>query len=131
MSCCPTERSTRAANRFCNAQPGCCDFGHTGVDDVGYLTVLLDQAEAQLPVDTTHVYFMGHSNGGFMSYRMAYELGGRTTVIMSRAGAGFLSDTDCVSPRAVSVLDVHGYADAVVLYDGGVDMQVGALAATE
>jgi len=107
-----------SGNRFWNATPACCDFGGTGVDDVAYLTGLLDQVEASVPVDTTRVYFFGHSNGGYMSYRMACELSDRITAIVSLAGADFLGDMDCVPTRPLSVLQVHGTLDTSVAYGG-------------
>ena len=104
--------------RFWNATPACCDFGGTEVDDVAYLTSLLDEAESMLPVDTSRVYFYGHSNGGFMSYRMACELSDRITAIASLAGSDFRNETDCVPDRAVSVLQVHGTDDETIAYEG-------------
>lgn len=102
--------------RFWNATPFCCDFGHTGVDDVAYLTALADELEALVPV--SDLYFVGHSNGGYMSYRMACELADRVSAIVTLAGSDFWSDADCVPDRAVSVLQIHGDADAVIAYTG-------------
>ncbi len=101
-------------NRFWNATPACCNFGGSPVDDVAYLTSLLDEAESLVPVDTSRVYFYGHSNGGFMSYRMACEIPERITAIVSLAGADFRTDMDCVPSQGVSVLQVHGTLDASV-----------------
>ena len=103
--------------RFWNAQPGCCDFGHTNVDDVAYLTGIIDQAEAVLPIDRTRIYFFGHSNGAFMSYRMACEIGDRIAGIGILAGGDFVSPTACVPPRPVSVFHIHGTADDTVTYE--------------
>lgn len=107
-----------AGSHFWNATPACCDFDGSAVDDVAYLTSLLDEAEALVPVDTTRVYIYGHSNGGFMSYRMACELSTRVTAIASLAGGDFIGDTDCVPAQGVSVLQVHGTADDTVPYTG-------------
>lgn len=113
----PDGTSDTSGNRFWNAG-ACCDLGATGVDDVGYLTGLLDTVEATVPVDTSRVYFIGHSNGGFMSYRMACELGDRITALASLAGTEGVSQV-CEPSGAVSVLHVHGTLDATVLYSGG------------
>jgi len=43
------------------------------VDDVGYLMGPLDEMEDTWKVDSSRVYFLGHSNGGYMSYRLACE----------------------------------------------------------
>jgi polyhydroxybutyrate depolymerase len=108
----------RDGNRFWNATPACCNFGGSPVDDVAYLTALLDEAESLVPVDTARVYFYGHSNGGFMSYRMACELSERITAIVSLAGADFAGEMDCVPGQGVSVLQVHGTMDDSVDYAG-------------
>jgi len=103
-----------SGNRFWNATPACCDFGDTGVDDVGYLMGLVDEVEALVPV--RDVYFFGHSNGGFMSYRMACEHPDRISAIGSLAGSDF--NAPCDPSEAVSVLQVHGTMDGTIPYDG-------------
>ncbi|MDQ3036872.1 MAG: hypothetical protein M3Y87_31050 [Myxococcota bacterium] len=114
----PEGTTDTSGEQFWNATPACCDFGATGVDDVAYLTGLLDAAEAVVPVDTSRVYFIGHSNGSFMSFRMACELADRVTAIGGLAGADFLGDDDCVPSQPVSVLHVHGTADATIAFAG-------------
>lgn len=114
---------------FWNATDYCCDLGHTGVDDVGYLTAVVDNLEAVVPV--SQLYFMGHSNGGFMSYRMACELSDRISAIASLAGSDFWDETRCVPDQPVSVLEMHGDTDTVVLYDGVAGLYPGAQAVVE
>jgi len=119
--------------QFWNADQRCCDFRRTGVDDSGYLTGLLDQVEAAYNVDSDRVYFYGHSNGGYMSYRMACDLSERVTAIASLAGATRTRDSDCMRARPVSILQVHGTLDPTILYesesgDGG---HVGAVDSVE
>ncbi|MFU8807081.1 MAG: alpha/beta hydrolase family esterase, partial [Bradymonadaceae bacterium] len=106
-------------NRFWNATDACCDGTGNGVDDVAYLTALIDEAEERLAVDPERIYFVGHSNGGFMSYRMACELGSRIAALASVAGATFYDADDCRAPGHTGVLQVHGTLDAVILYLGG------------
>jgi polyhydroxybutyrate depolymerase len=105
--------------RFWNATPACCDFAATGVDDVGYLTGLLDELEATVPVADGQVFFVGHSNGGFMSYRMGCERADRVAAFASLAGSDFATDTDCVPSQPVSVLQIHGDLDGTIFYGGG------------
>ncbi len=114
----PDGTKDASGKQFWNATPACCDFGGSEIDDVAYLTALLDEAIDVLPIDEERVYFIGHSNGGFMSYRMACELSDRVAAIMSLAGADFLSDTDCVPTEPVSVLQVHGDADTTISFEG-------------
>src|SRR5690606_28936935 len=56
---------------FWNASDACCDFEGSGVDDVAYLIGLVHEVQEAYNVDPKRIYFMGHSNGGFMAYRMA------------------------------------------------------------
>ena len=54
-----------------------------GVDDVGFVRDLLDQLGSDYSIDTKRVYATGISNGGFMSYRLAFDLSGRFAAIAS------------------------------------------------
>ncbi len=106
--------------RFWNATDACCNFYGSTVDDSGYLLALVDEIKAQLNVDPRRVFFTGHSNGGFMSYRMACDHPETIAAIASLAGATFADPADCSPNSPVHVLQIHGTADAVVLYEGGV-----------
>jgi polyhydroxybutyrate depolymerase len=106
-------------NRFWNATDACCDFDHSGVDDSGYLAGLVAEIGTRYAVDPKRVYFMGHSNGGFMSYRMACDHADIVSAIVSIAGATWLDTSKCTPSAPVSVLEVHGTADTMVLYGGG------------
>lgn len=108
-----------SGGRFWNATDACCDFGGVGVDDVAYLTALLDDVQARYNVDPARVYFMGHSNGGFMSHRMACEIGDRIAAIASLAGATYDDPTACTAADPVHVLQIHGTDDRTIAYDGG------------
>ena len=113
-------------NRYWNATPFCCGFNTERPDDVAYLTGLLDEAQTRYAVDASRVYFIGHSNGGFMSYTMACELGDRIAGIASLAGSTFVDDADCNDTGNVSVLQIHGTLDATIAYLGSVNQYPGA-----
>ncbi len=108
-----------SGNRFWNATPACCDFGGTGVDDEAYLRGLVHEMKDRFPVDAGRVYFVGHSNGGFMSFRMACAMADEVTAIGGLAGATFLTEEECGASQPVSVLQVHGTLDDAVAYEGG------------
>ena len=88
------------------------------VDDVAYLRRLIDEAKANFRIDAHRVYLFGHSNGGFMSYRMACDASDAITAIASLNGMPPEDPAACAPERAVSVLQIHGTADEDVLYDG-------------
>lgn len=109
-----------SGKQFWNADPACCDFGNTGVDDVGYLGGILDDILASdWPVDPNQVFLIGHSNGGFMSYRMACERADIIAAILPLAGLASSQPAGCTPSQPVSVLHVHGTADPTVPFVNG------------
>ena len=118
----PDGTKNRQGNQFWNATPACCDFGGLGVDDSGYLSRLIDQVKSSYAVDARRVYFVGHSNGGFMSYRMACEHAAQITAIVSLAGSATNDAAQCKPARPVSILQIHGTADRTIAYQGGANL---------
>jgi polyhydroxybutyrate depolymerase len=108
-----------SGKRFWDATAACCNFTGTPVDDVEYLADLIEQAVAERPIDPDRVYVLGHSNGGFMAYRLACDRADLVTAIASLAGADAPTAEECQPSRPVSVLELHGTADRVIRYDGG------------
>jgi polyhydroxybutyrate depolymerase len=106
-------------HRFWNATKACCDLNGVGVDDEGYLIEVLDEIESLVHVDKQRVYFFGHSNGGFMTYRMACNHADRIAAIGVLAGAMVLDPAACQPSEPVSVVHIHGTADKTIFYDGG------------
>ena len=106
-------------NPFWNATDACCNFFGSQVDDSQYLLDLVNEISAQLNVDERRIYFAGHSNGGFMSYRMACDHPDVVAAVASLAGATFDDPNDCSPPEPVHVLQIHGTSDDVIQYGGG------------
>ncbi len=106
-------------NRFWNASRSCCNFFESEVDDSTYLADLIDSIKGDYNVDDTRVFLVGHSNGGFMSYRMAHDHSDTIAAIASLAGAD-QSEGRPTPDDPVHVLQIHGTADTVIIYDGGV-----------
>lgn len=91
------------------------------VDDVGFISKIIDSLISRFAIDTQRVYCSGMSNGGFMSFKLAAELSNRIAAVASVAGVMTTSTaTNYLARRPVPVLMIHGTADPVVLYDGGV-----------
>jgi len=110
----PDGLTDSGGKQYWNAGPECCDLGGVGNDDVAYLSKLVDDISAEWPIDPAQIYFIGHSNGGFMSYRMARERADMIAGIMSLAGN--VPSAGGTPSQAVSVLHLHGTSDAVVPY---------------
>ncbi|MBI4933294.1 MAG: alpha/beta fold hydrolase [Actinobacteria bacterium] len=98
---------------------GCCGPAvRKDVDDVGFIRALIDVMEDRYSIDPAQVFAVGHSNGGFMSYRLACELSDRIVAVGLQAG-GLMIDT-CSPERPVSLLHIHGAEDTNVPLEGGV-----------
>ena len=106
-------------NKYWNATDACCDFGKTNVDDSKYLSDLVIEIETRYKVDPKRVYFIGHSNGAFMSYRMACDHADVVAGVMTLAGETWLDTGKCNPSAPVAILHVQGTADATIKYDGG------------
>jgi polyhydroxybutyrate depolymerase len=119
LYCYPDGTRDSCGSRFWNAVDCCCDFGHSGVDDAGYLRSLIEEASRRVAVDRKQVYLIGHSNGGCMAYRMACQHANLIAGIASLAGTSFTDPTLCAPSQPVSVLHIHGTADEYVPYGPG------------
>ena len=106
-------------NRFWNATDACCNFTGSTVDDVAYLSGVIAEIQGKLAIDPKRIAFVGHSNGGFMSYRMACERADLVAAIVSVAGETFADPNDCKPSAPVSVAQVQGTADEVINFNGG------------
>jgi polyhydroxybutyrate depolymerase len=114
----PDGTENSQGNRFWNATDACCDFEGTGVDDESYLKGLIGEAKERYSIDAGRVYFIGHSNGGFMSYRMACHVSDMVTGIASLAGAMYGDSGQCEPDNEVSILQIHGTEDPTIPYAG-------------
>lgn len=126
----PEGLQDKKGSQFWNGGP-CCDWDGIGVDDVGYLRSVIDEAIAKLHVDPERVYLYGHSNGGFMAMKMACEHADAITAIASLAGAAAAEAVDCGNARPVHVLGMHGTGDKLIEYGGGIYKRLEYPSATE
>lgn len=118
-------------DRYWNGASFCCDPDNA-IDDVGYLSGLIEEAKQTYNIDEKRVYLLGHSNGGFMSFRMACEASELITAIVSLAGSTFAEAADCQpASLPVSVLALHGTADSTIFYDGVADSYPSAVDTVE
>jgi polyhydroxybutyrate depolymerase len=108
-----------SGRRFWNASSSCCNFDRLQVDHVAALRQWISAAVRHPGVDPARVYVVGYSNGGFMAYRAACELGSLLHGIVSIAGAGPSDTKLCKPDTRLSVLEIHGDRDAIVAFGGG------------
>lgn len=97
---------------------GCCSYAmQQNVDDVKFISELIDKVSAEYAVDKKRVYATGFSNGGLISNRLAAEIPEKITAIAPVSGTIFESSP---KPKGkVAVLIIHGMKDTAVSYEGG------------
>lgn len=108
-------------SRFWNASDACCNFQGSPVNDVDYVMSIINEIKSEYSIDYNRVYLIGHSNGGFMSYRTAYENSSEIAAIASLAGAG-ATVAGPAPANPVHILQIHGTDDSTIAY-GGADIQ--------
>jgi polyhydroxybutyrate depolymerase len=98
-------------NNVWNVYPG------GGVDDIGFLTNLIDTILSRYRINAKRVYFTGHSNGSYMSYTLAAKIPGKIAAIAPVAGlliSGLYSEISVPIP----ILHIHSMDDSAVPYQG-------------
>ncbi len=104
--------------RFWNASDACCNFYASDLDDAAYVLNIINTVKAGYQIDERRVYLIGHSNGGFMSYRTAHAYSNVIAGIASLAGAE-ATVAQGAPANPVHILQIHGTADGTIAYDGG------------
>lgn len=90
-----------------------------GVDDLAFVSALIDKLTSELQIDRNKVYACGISNGGIFSNHLALHLSNKISAIASVAGAIAVPDANVKPGRPVSVILIHGTDDAFVPINGG------------
>ena len=128
----PDGTQNKIGKQFWNATDACCAGPVTkDVDDSAYLAAVIATVRSQYSVDPRRIYVMGHSNGGFMSYRMACDHADVIAAVASIEGATFADPEACSPSEPVAALEIHGTGDKTIGYDGGKIAGVAYPSATE
>lgn len=101
-------------DRTWNAGSCCGGAQRADVDDVAFLSQVVDQISALMPIDGSRRYLTGMSNGAMMTYRMACQ----SSLFAAIAPVAGTQLVDCGSATPTSVLHIHGAADTQVRLDG-------------
>ena len=90
------------------------------IDDVGFISALIDRLTKSYNIDTKSIYVTGVSNGAMMSLRLACELSDRIVAIAPVVGAMPVNlASSCRPARSVSILFINGTDDPLVPWEGG------------
>lgn len=99
---------------------GCCGIAEQSqdnVNDVQFISKLIDRLERQNSIDRRRVFVTGHSNGAMLGLRLACQLSGKIDAVAVQSGTLFIPG--CHPSRPVAVLEIHGTSDQNVPIDGG------------
>jgi polyhydroxybutyrate depolymerase len=102
--------------RTWNAGPCCGPAQQLDVDDIGFVSKLLEKLVSRYRLDRKRIYATGMSNGGLFSYALACALSGR---IAAAAPVAATLVSECAPSSPVSILHVHGLADPRIPFAGG------------
>lgn len=90
------------------------------VDDVSFISALIDRLSDELNINARRVYVTGISNGGMMSHRLGCELSQRIAAISPVASNIPVNMASVWAPsRPVPVLIINGTDDPLVPWAGG------------
>ena len=105
----------------------CCDYAlKQNIDDVGFVTKVIDEVAEKYNIDTKKVYVVGFSNGGMLAYQMALKKPEIFSAVGVVAGAvgGMYEDAEEYEwldqsgvPKPVIIF--HGREDMAIPFDGG------------
>jgi polyhydroxybutyrate depolymerase len=92
-----------------------------GPDDVSYLRAVIDDVRRRYPIDSRRVYLVGMSNGAAMAGRFACAHPERLAAFAQVAGTAAASIVAAATPgQTLPILEIHGSADEVAPYTGGI-----------
>lgn len=90
------------------------------VDDVGFISALIDTLHGLYGIDTNRVHAAGYSNGAVMAHRLAAQLAHRIRSVIAINGTVTSSIVFGYSAqRPIALFILNGTADATVPYGGG------------
>lgn len=98
----------------------CCDFAmYTNVNDVKFISTLIDNISGRFHINRKKIYVTGMSNGGMMAYRLASELPDKIAAIGVVSGT-MVAPKDASRHGVVPLLHIHATPDTKVPFAGGI-----------
>ena len=91
-----------------------------GIDDVVFISDLIDKLSKEFNIDTKRVFITGMSNGAVMAHRLACELSLEVAAIAAVAGnIPVIMAPKWEPQRAISVMIINGTKDPIEPWNGG------------
>ncbi len=108
-------RSSDVGIRSWNARFCCRDAKEEDVDDIGFLSALVDEMAARYHIKG--VLIAGFSNGGMLAHLAGIELADKITAIAPVGATVGQEIVERIPKRPIPVLMVHGDADRLLPFD--------------
>jgi len=84
--------------------------------DTQWISSVIDEVRTAQNIDPARIFMVGTSGGGTLSYRVACDLSDKVAAIASVSGIDVVPG--CKPTEPISVMEVHGTADAAIPYNG-------------
>ncbi len=91
----------------------------TTIDDVAFLSAIIEQMEQDYGIDPSRVYATGISNGGFMSIRLALDLTNKLAAVAPVTAQLSVALAEQTPAQPIAIMIMNGTADPIVPFDGG------------
>jgi polyhydroxybutyrate depolymerase len=92
------------------------------VDDVAFISALIDQFKSRYNIDANRVFLTGFSSGSVMTHKLGGELASKIAAIGPVSGQATTEIMNGLHPsRPVAVMHIHMLDDNSLEYDGGLD----------
>lgn len=96
----------------------CCGFAiQSKVDDVAFISQLIDTLTQKYRINRRRVYVTGMSNGGMLAYKLAAEIPHKIAAI-APVSCTMVYDPPAVQSIPVPVIHFHSLRDNIVAYEG-------------
>ncbi len=89
-----------------------------GIDDVLFVSHVLDDLQKKFCIDPQRIYATGFSNGGGMTWLLSCRFAGRIAAFAPISGNFYAFAGGCHPGRPVPILDFHGTKDPLLPYNG-------------
>ena len=103
-----------------NGKPFWAEIGPIdyGIDDVLFVSDILNDLQTKFCVDAQRIYATGFSNGGGVTNLLACRLAGRIAAFAPLSANAYAIPGGCHPGRPVPLLNMHGSADPLLPYNG-------------
>ncbi len=101
----------------------CCEYAmEKNIDDVGFLSKMIDEVNRIYKSNSKRVYATGMSNGGMMAYRLGCEISNKIAAIAPVA-CTMVTISECKPKFSMPIIQFHSILDKNVPFNGGIGIR--------